>query len=171
MYSYSTYLGASRCCSNNTNNTGQQGPQGPAGKGAIGPLGNQGNQGYQGNIGQQGACCRGPQGYQGAPGSQALTQTAPTTQTASFPVLESYKWIICNGATQIDVTLPTPSSSNAGRELYFKNMASFAVDSITANVVPLNSGNTTATTSILPATIGSTATLVSDGVLNWIIMQ
>ena len=168
MTSYSNYLGLNRCCSKNLNNVGPQGAQGAqGGNGPIGPLGNQGATGAQGIQGAQGACCRGPQGAQGAQGPQGVVGSAPTTETTDFSVSSTQKWIICNGSATINVTLPDVTTYS-GREIMFKNIAAFTVVSTASNVVPLIGG--ASGTSILPATIGSTSTLVSDGT-NWIIMQ
>ena len=69
MSSYSNYLNARQCCSNNLSKT-VTGPQGAQGsQGPIGPSGYQGATGVTGPQGAQGACCRGPQGYQGAQGN------------------------------------------------------------------------------------------------------
>jgi hypothetical protein len=89
------------------------------------------------------------------------------TKNADFTVGTTENWIICDGSGTITVTLPS-ASTFIGRELMFKNIASELVVSNASNVVPLIGGS--AGTSILPATPGAIATLVSDGT-NWIIMQ
>ena len=97
MTSYSTYLGAKRCCSNNFSKTvvGPQGAQGSAGP--IGPLGHQGTTGATGPQGATGLCCRGPQGPQGVPGSSIWTN-----MTAVGPSGENYSGI---GVTGQDVVV------------------------------------------------------------------
>lgn len=101
-----------------------------------------------------------------APRVDQLTRGAPVTKTAAFSVAATENWLICNGAASITVTLPA-ASDIPGREIMLKNIAAFTVVSATANVVPLAGG--AAGTAILPATAGTSATLVSDGT-NWIIM-
>jgi len=65
------------------------------------------------------------------------------------------------------VTLPT-ASSWTGRVLRFQNYQIQAVASASSNVVPLTGG--AAGTSILLASSGDAATLVSDG-SNWLMTQ
>jgi hypothetical protein len=89
------------------------------------------------------------------------------TKTGNFTVADNENWIICNGSGTITVTLPDPSTYN-GREIMIKTVANQAVISASSNVGPLAGG--AASTSILSATAGKWATLVSDGV-NWLIMQ
>lgn len=96
-----------------------------------------------------------------------IRRRAPVTKTAAFTVADNEHWFICNGTTAIAITLPD-AATNTGREIMFKTIAAFAVNSAASNVVPLVGG--TADTAILPATAGKWATLVSDGT-NWIIMQ
>ena len=70
MNSYSNYLGAKKCCSNNLVLSGARGPQGEMGPpGPIGPMGYTGPTGPQGERGATGACCRGPTGPQGSTGA------------------------------------------------------------------------------------------------------
>ena len=98
--------------------------------------------------------------------SGSLSRGAPITITSStYTVLASHNWIICNGTGTITVTLPT-ASLFIGRELMFKNITTQLVNSNASNVYPINSG--TLGNQILPATAGSSATLVSDGT-NWVI--
>ena len=97
-----------------------------------------------------------------------LSRGSSVTKTSSFSVGANENWIICNGSASITVTLPTASSPNVGREIMFKNIANQAVISASSNVYPLNSG--TLGNAILPATAGSSATLVSDGTY-WVIMR
>lgn len=97
----------------------------------------------------------------------SFSRGAPVTKTASFTLADTDNWIICNGTASITVTLPT-ASTQVGREISLKNIAAFTVVSASSNVVPISSA--TAGTAILPATVGSWATLVSNGT-NWVIMQ
>lgn len=97
----------------------------------------------------------------------SLGRGGVVTKTTSFTLADSEDWIICNGTATIVVTFPA-ASAWTGREVMIKNIAAFAVDSASTNIVPINSA--TAGTSILPATAGTWATLVSDGT-NWVIMQ
>ena len=158
--SYSQYLGAQRCC--DLRGQGPQGPEGPVGPAAIGERGMTGPAGMS-FTGPTGRGCRGPTGEPGP----ATYRGVPVTKTSDFAVGTTENWIICNGSAPITVTLPSASTYSA-RELMFKNLAAQSVVSDSSNVVPLASD--IAGTSILPATIGSTATLVSDGT-NWITMQ
>jgi len=93
---------------------------------------------------------------------------APVTKTANFTVAASENWLINNktGST-CTVTLPT-ASSWTGRVLRFLNYQIQAVVSASSNVVPLTGG--AAATSILLASSGDAATLVSDGT-NWLMTQ
>jgi hypothetical protein len=89
------------------------------------------------------------------------------TITADRTVASTDAWIIVNNAAKTFITLPN-ASDWTGRELMFKTIQAFAVESVGNNVIPLAGG--TADFRILPATDGAWATLVSDGA-NWIIMQ
>jgi hypothetical protein len=91
----------------------------------------------------------------------------PVTKTTSFSLANNENWIICNSSSTITITLPM-ASSTPGREVMLKNINTGTVVSSVSNIVPLIGGS--AGTSILPATAGTTATLVSDGT-NWIIMK
>jgi hypothetical protein len=94
--------------------------------------------------------------------------SAPVTQTANFTVGATDVWLINNkSGSTCTVTLPTPST-NSGRVLYFQNYQVQALVSASSNVVPLAGG--AATTSILLASSGDSATLVSDGT-NWLMTQ
>jgi hypothetical protein len=97
-----------------------------------------------------------------------MTRGAPVTKTTDFTVAVSENWLINNksGSTCI-VTLPN-AATYAGREITIKNIQAQTVISAASNVVSLN--GLTTSTAILPATIGSWATLVSSGSTNWIIM-
>ena len=94
--------------------------------------------------------------------------SAPVTKTADFTVAATEVWLINNkSGSTCTVTLPTPST-NSGRVLYFQNYQVRALVSASSNVVPLAGG--AATTSILLASSGDSATLVSDG-SNWLMTQ
>ena len=94
--------------------------------------------------------------------------SAPVTKTADFTVAATELWLINNkSGSTCTVTLPTPST-NTGRVLYFQNYQVRALVSASSNVVPLAGG--AATTSILLASAGDSATLVSDG-SNWLMTQ
>jgi len=94
--------------------------------------------------------------------------SAPVTKTANFTVADTEVWLINNktGST-CTVTLPT-ASSWTGRVLRFLNYQAQTVVSASSNVVPLAGG--AAGTSILLASTGDSATLVSDG-SNWLMTQ
>jgi hypothetical protein len=90
-------------------------------------------------------------------------------QSSTYTVLDSDSWIMVNNsAGTTTITLPTPSDFT-GRELFIKTTQNQAVVSNTSNVVGLLATISTGT-SILDATDGKWATLVSDGTY-WIIMQ
>ena len=94
--------------------------------------------------------------------------SAPVTQTANFSVAATDVWLINNkSGSTCTVTLPT-ASTNSGRVLYFQNYQVQALVSASSNVVPLTGG--AAATSILLASSGDSATLVSDGT-NWLMTQ
>lgn len=100
--------------------------------------------------------------------SSASGGGAPITKTADFTVATGETWLINNkSGSTCTVTLPT-ASSYSGRVLYFLNYQAYTVVSASSNVVPLTGG--AATTAILNAVAGDTATLVSDGT-NWIMTQ
>jgi hypothetical protein len=94
--------------------------------------------------------------------------SAPVTATSNYSVVATDTWIINNkSASSLTVTLPT-ASSNSGRELTIQNYQAQTVISASSNVVPQGGG--AAGTAILAASIGDSATLVSDGT-NWVMMQ
>lgn len=97
----------------------------------------------------------------------SFSRGAPVTKTGNFTLAGTENWVICNGAATITVTLPAASTCT-GREVIFHNTTAFALNSATANVIPLLGG--VAGTAILAATDGVWATLVSNGT-NWVIMQ
>ena len=94
--------------------------------------------------------------------------SAPVTKTADFTVAATDIWLINNktGST-CTVTLPA-ASSWSGRVLQFLNYQAQTLVSASSNVVPLTGGS--AATSILLASTGDSATLVSDGT-NWLMTQ
>jgi hypothetical protein len=100
--------------------------------------------------------------------STAAAASAPVTQTANFSVAATDLWLINNkSGSTCTVTLPAPST-NTGRVLYFQNYQAQTLVSASSNVVPLAGG--AAATSILLASSGDSATLVSDGT-NWLMTQ
>jgi hypothetical protein len=97
-----------------------------------------------------------------------LTYSAPVTKTADFSVAITDLWLINNkSGSTCTVTLPT-ASAYSGRILHFQNYQSQALVSASSNVVPISGG--AAGTSILVASSGDQATLVSDGT-NWLTTQ
>lgn len=98
----------------------------------------------------------------------AASSGPPVTKTADFTVAATENWLINNksGSTCV-ATLPN-ASTNSGRTLHFQNYQSQLLNSASSNVVPLAGG--AATTSILLASSGDSATLVSDGT-NWVMTQ
>jgi hypothetical protein len=97
-----------------------------------------------------------------------LTYSAPVTKTADFSVAASDLWLINNkSGSTCTVTLPA-ASSYTGRILHFQNYQVQALVSASSNVVPIAGGS--AGTSILVASSGDQATLVSDGT-NWLMTQ
>ena len=94
--------------------------------------------------------------------------SAPATKVANFTVADTEVWLINNkSGSTCTVTLPT-ASSWTGRVLRFQNYQVQTVVSASSNVVPLAGG--AAGTSILLASSGDSATLVSDG-SNWLMTQ
>ena len=94
--------------------------------------------------------------------------SAPVTKTADFTVAATDLWLINNkSGSTCTATLPT-ASANSGRILHFQNYQTQTLVSASSNVVPLAGG--AATTSILLASSGDSATLVSDGT-NWLMTQ
>lgn len=91
---------------------------------------------------------------------------APVTKTAAFTLGANENEVICNGSASITVTLPA-ASAWVCRRIRIKTVAAFTVVSASSNVVPLAGGS--AGTSILSATAGKFAEMVSDGT-NWIVM-
>tara|TARA_R110000868_G_scaffold179574_1_gene419712 strand:+ start:24723 stop:25337 length:615 start_codon:yes stop_codon:yes gene_type:complete len=101
-------------------------------------------------------------------GSFALT--APVTVTTDYTVAATANFIISNRAAATNtITLPT-ASTNTGRIIKFMTRTAQLVISASSNVVQRTGASAgTATSAILPATIGAWAELVSDGT-NWIIV-
>jgi hypothetical protein len=94
--------------------------------------------------------------------------SAPVTKTADFTVAATDVWLINNkSGSTCTATLPT-AASWTGRILYFQNYQVQALVSASSNVVPVAGG--AAGTSILLASSGDSATLVSDG-SNWLMTQ
>jgi len=94
--------------------------------------------------------------------------TPPVTKTADFTVSAGETWIINNkSGSTCTVTLPA-AASYIGRVLTFQNYQDQLLVSASSDVVPIGGG--AASTSILEAITGNSATLVSDGT-NWVIMQ
>lgn len=94
--------------------------------------------------------------------------SAPVTQTADFSVAVTDIWLINNkSGSTCTATLPA-ASSYSGRVLHFQNYQAQTLVSASSNVVPLAGG--AAGTSILLASSGDSATLVSDGT-NWLMTQ
>jgi hypothetical protein len=94
--------------------------------------------------------------------------SAPATKTADFTVAATEVWLINNkSGSTCTVTLPA-AASYSGRVLHFQNYQVQTLVSASSNVVPLAGG--AAGTSILLASSGDSATLVSDG-SNWLMTQ
>jgi hypothetical protein len=94
--------------------------------------------------------------------------SAPVSATSNYSVVSTDTWIINNKTgSSLTVTLPA-ANTNTGRELTIQNYQAFTVISASSNVVYIGGG--AAGTAILAASIGDSATLVSDGT-NWVIMQ
>ena len=93
--------------------------------------------------------------------------TIPSTFTTATATLGSNDTrVIVNFAGVVTLTLPSPSTVPA-RSITIKTITANAVNSASANVVPLVGG--AAGVAILAGVAGKWATLVSDGT-NWIIM-
>jgi hypothetical protein len=98
----------------------------------------------------------------------AQINSAPVTATANYTVTATDVWVINNKATTTQtITLPAPST-NTGRVLTIQNYQALTVVSASSNVVPQGGG--AAGTAILAASVGDSATLVSNGT-NWVMMQ
>lgn len=100
--------------------------------------------------------------------SGSLTAGAPVTATSNYTVVDGVTYIINNKTgSSLTVTLPT-ASSYTGRIITIQNYQAFTVISASSNVVPQGGG--AAGTAILAASVGDSATLVSNGT-NWVMMQ
>jgi hypothetical protein len=98
-----------------------------------------------------------------------LRRSAPITITAAtYTVIDSDSYIICNRGSTTTITLPA-AASYVGREITIKTIQAFTVVSASSNVIP-RTGPATAAAAILSGTNGAWAKLVSDG-SNWIVMQ
>jgi hypothetical protein len=94
--------------------------------------------------------------------------SAPVTKTANFTIADTDVWLINNkSGSSCTATLPA-AASWSGRVLRFQNYQAQTLISASSNVVPLAGG--AAGTSILLASSGDSATLVSDG-SNWLMTQ
>lgn len=103
-----------------------------------------------------------------ANGGTGMAATTIVTKTADFTLADNEGWVINNkSGSTCTVTLPA-ASLWGGRAVTFKNLQSQTLVSASSNVAPIDSA--TPGTAILPATVGASATLVSDGT-NWVIMQ
>jgi hypothetical protein len=99
----------------------------------------------------------------------SLSRGAPVTvDTVSYTVPNNVNWIICDTSLGIvTITLPL-GVEYSGREIMLKNIGSNIVESSTTNIIELDTTNST--TTILDATPGKWATIISNGNY-WIIMQ
>ena len=97
----------------------------------------------------------------------AISRGSPVTKTTNFNLAATENWIIVNNSVgTTTVTLPD-ANNQPGREVFIKTTQAQAVVSGDLDVVPLIGGG--ASSSILSATDGKWATLVSDGTY-WVIM-
>ena len=93
---------------------------------------------------------------------------APVTVTGDYTVATGVTFIINNkSGSSMTLTLPT-ASSYTGRVITVQNYQAQTVVSASSNVVPEGGG--AAGTAILAASVGDSATLVSNGT-NWVMMQ
>lgn len=102
----------------------------------------------------------------------AITSTSATLArgyvagtATTYTVLSTDTHISWSATATTTFTLPT---ATLGRELYIRNTTAFAINSASANVLPLTSN--TAGTAILAATAGKFAKLVGNGT-NWVVMM
>ena len=98
---------------------------------------------------------------------RSIQRPVESVTVSSASITTSSTWVVVNNAGTVTLTFPAASSST-GTEFHIKTITNNAVVSQSSNIVPLAGGS--ASTSILSATAGKWATLVSDGT-NWIIMQ
>ena len=99
--------------------------------------------------------------------NRAIQRPVETITVSSASITTSNTWVIVNNAGTVTLTFPSASAST-GTEFHIKTITNNAVVSDANNIVPLAGGS--ASTSILSASAGKWATLVSDG-SNWVIMQ
>jgi hypothetical protein len=93
---------------------------------------------------------------------------APVTTTTDYTVATGVTFIINNkSGSTLTLTLPS-ASTYTGRVITVQNYQAQTVVSAASNVVPEGGG--AAGTTILAASIGDSATLVSNGT-NWVMMQ
>lgn len=92
----------------------------------------------------------------------------PITKTANFNVAPGETWFINNKSGSTCIVTLTAASIFPGRTLHFQNYQMQTLVSASSNVIPLAGG--AAGTSILLASSGDSATLVSDGT-NWLMTQ
>ena len=90
-----------------------------------------------------------------------------TVTGSTYTVATGVKYIICDGAGTITITLPSAATWKF-REIIIKTTQAYTVVSASSNVIPID-GIATGT-EILPATDGAWALLVSDGTA-WVIMS
>jgi hypothetical protein len=99
--------------------------------------------------------------------NKALQRPYESVTVSSASITTSNTWVVVNNAGTVTLTFPSAATST-GTEFHVKTITNNAVISATSNISPLAGGS--ASTSILSATAGKWATLVSDGT-NWVIMQ
>jgi hypothetical protein len=95
-------------------------------------------------------------------GSMSRKAPVKTGISSTYTVLETDSWVICNGTSNITLTLPAATDFR-GREIMVKNVSAISVSSASSNIIAI------------PATAGKWATLVSTEAQNgnwyWVIMQ
>ena len=97
----------------------------------------------------------------------SLSRGAPIQKTADFTLGASENWIVnMKTGSGLVVTLPN-ATTYSGREVMITN---WQAQTVTASASVVVKDNAAAGTAILPATVGTWATLVSDGT-NWIMTQ
>jgi len=114
---------------------------------------------------QQSGYCK-PVWYLYFAGLPRIPAAPGTIVAATYAIADSDSYLIADFAGTVTLTLPT-AGRFPGRAILIKTVQAQAVDSDDANVVPLAGG--AAGASILAATAGKWATLVSDST-NWQIM-
>jgi hypothetical protein len=98
---------------------------------------------------------------------RAIQRPYELITVSSASITTSSTWVVVNNAGTVTLTFPAAASST-GTEFHIKTITNNSVISASSNIAPLAGGS--ASTSILSATAGKWATLVSDGT-NWVIMQ